>query len=69
MAPGSGDRELFAAWERVTDHLKRHEPEFFFLQTGADSLAGDPWRTCAFRLPRTRRKRSSASRSKRPRVG
>jgi len=42
MAPGAGDREFFAAWERVADHLRRNKPEFFILQAGADSLAGDP---------------------------
>ena len=42
MAPGAGDREFFAAWERVVDHLRRNKPEFFILQAGADSLAGDP---------------------------
>src|SRR5258706_15702489 len=42
MAPGAGDREFFAAWERVVDHLRRNKPEFYILQAGADSLAGDP---------------------------
>jgi acetoin utilization protein AcuC len=42
MAPGAGDAEFFAVWERVIDHLQRHRPEFFILQAGADSLAGDP---------------------------
>jgi acetoin utilization protein AcuC len=42
MAPGAGDREFFAAWERVVEHLRRHRPEFFILQAGADSLDGDP---------------------------
>ena len=42
MAPGAGDREFFEAWERVLDHLRHHRPEFFILQAGADSLAGDP---------------------------
>jgi acetoin utilization protein AcuC len=42
MAPGAGDTQFFAVWERVIDHLRRHRPEFFILQAGADSLAGDP---------------------------
>ena len=42
LAPGSGDGEFFAVWERVIDHLRRYRPEFFILQAGADSLAGDP---------------------------
>jgi len=42
MAPGAGDTQFFAVWERVVDHLRRHRPEFFILQAGADSLAGDP---------------------------
>lgn len=42
MAPGAGDTQFFEVWERVIDHLRRHRPEFFILQAGADSLAGDP---------------------------
>ncbi len=42
MPPGAGDKEFFAAWERVLSHLRRHKPEFFILQAGADGLAGDP---------------------------
>jgi acetoin utilization protein AcuC len=42
MAPGAGDREFFAAWERVLAHLRSYKPEFFILQAGADSLSGDP---------------------------
>ena len=42
MAPGASDAQFFAVWERVVDHLRRHRPEFFILQAGADSLAGDP---------------------------
>jgi acetoin utilization protein AcuC len=42
MAPGAGDRDFFAAWERVVEHLRRHRADFFILQAGADSLAGDP---------------------------
>jgi acetoin utilization protein AcuC len=42
LAPGSGDREFFAAWERVEEYLNAAEPEFILFQCGADSLAGDP---------------------------
>jgi acetoin utilization protein AcuC len=42
MQPGWGDKEFFAAWERVIEHVRRHEPEFILFQCGADSLAGDP---------------------------
>ena len=42
MPPGASDKDFFAAWERVLAHLKRYKPEFFILQAGADSLAGDP---------------------------
>ena len=30
------------AWQRVEAHLVKFKPEFFLLQCGADSLAGDP---------------------------
>lgn len=42
LAPGAQDRDFFAAWERAEEHLEAHQPEFFILQCGADSLAGDP---------------------------
>lgn len=42
LAPGAGDAEFFAAWERVEAHLTAGRPEFILLQAGADSLAGDP---------------------------
>jgi len=42
LMPGAGDRDFFAAWERVLDHLRRHRPEFILFQCGADSLKGDP---------------------------
>jgi acetoin utilization protein AcuC len=42
MQPGWGDREFYAAWERVVEHLRKHKPEFIVFQCGADSLAGDP---------------------------
>ena len=42
MAPGSHDKEFFAAWELAETHLRHYEPEFIILQAGADGLAGDP---------------------------
>jgi acetoin utilization protein AcuC len=42
LAPGSGDREFFAAWERGLAHLRHFKPQFLILQAGADGLAGDP---------------------------
>jgi len=42
MQPGWGDKEFFREWERVMDHLRCFKPEFFVMQCGADSLAGDP---------------------------
>jgi len=42
MQPGWGDKEFYAAWERVVEHLRQHKPEFIVFQCGADSLAGDP---------------------------
>ena len=42
LAPGSGDREFFAAWEMGLAHLRHFKPQFLILQAGADGLAGDP---------------------------
>src|SRR5688572_16504893 len=42
MQPGWGDKEFYAAWERVVEHLRSHKPEFIVFQAGADSVAGDP---------------------------
>jgi acetoin utilization protein AcuC len=42
LAPGAGDEEFSAAWERVRGYLEAAKPEFILLQCGADSLAGDP---------------------------
>jgi acetoin utilization protein AcuC len=42
MPPRANDRDFHAAWDRIEAHLDRHAPEFFILQAGADSLAGDP---------------------------
>ncbi|MEE9141456.1 MAG: acetoin utilization protein AcuC [Gammaproteobacteria bacterium] len=42
MPPGATDEYFFEAWDRVEAFLEQHEPQFFILQAGADSLAGDP---------------------------
>jgi acetoin utilization protein AcuC len=42
LAPGAGDDEFRAAWERVETHLRAFRPQFILFQCGADSLAGDP---------------------------
>jgi len=42
LAPASGDREFFAAWEKGLAHLRHFKPQFLILQAGADGLAGDP---------------------------
>lgn len=42
LAPGAGDADFFAAWERIESHLASRRPEFFILQCGADSITGDP---------------------------
>jgi len=42
LLAGAGDEEFHAAWPRLLAHVQRFEPEFFVLQCGADSIAGDP---------------------------
>ena len=42
LAPGAGDEDFFAAWERIESHIDDARPEFIILQCGADGLAGDP---------------------------
>lgn len=42
LAPGSGDDEFLAAWQRSVEFLRGFRPQFFILQCGADSIAGDP---------------------------
>ena len=42
MQPGWGDKEFHTAWERVVEHLRKHQPQFIVFQAGADSVAGDP---------------------------
>lgn len=41
-SPGSDDADFLSAWDAVESHLRRFRPQFFVLQCGADSLAGDP---------------------------
>jgi len=42
LRAGSGDTEFQAVWPQMLAHVARFEPEFFILQCGADSIAGDP---------------------------
>ena len=42
LPPGADDEAFFAAWPAVEALIERTQPEFFLLQCGADSLAGDP---------------------------
>ncbi|MEN8213160.1 MAG: acetoin utilization protein AcuC [Pseudomonadota bacterium] len=42
MRPGADDADFHVAWKRVEAYLEKSEPEFFMLQCGADSIAGDP---------------------------
>jgi acetoin utilization protein AcuC len=42
LRAGSGDAEFQAVWPQMLAHVARFEPEFFILQCGADSIAGDP---------------------------
>lgn len=42
LPPGAGDDHFFKVWPHVAEFLKKHEPEFFIVQCGADSIAGDP---------------------------
>jgi acetoin utilization protein AcuC len=42
LPPRAGDSQFMAAWPAIETHLEHHAPQFFILQAGADSLAGDP---------------------------
>lgn len=42
LAPGSGDDEFIQAFDEVEAFIRNHEPEFIFLQCGADGLKDDP---------------------------
>ncbi len=42
MPPMADDDRFFTAWQRVEEFIDAQQPEFFLLQCGADSIAGDP---------------------------
>lgn len=42
LPSGAGDAEFERAWPRMLAHMRRFAPQFFILQCGADSIAGDP---------------------------
>jgi len=42
MPPGADDHAFLNAWKKAEDFLEKSRPDFFLLQCGADSLAGDP---------------------------
>ncbi|MBF0293563.1 MAG: acetoin utilization protein AcuC [Magnetococcales bacterium] len=42
MPPGAGDVHFMQRWPQGIRFLQEAEPEFFILQCGADSIAGDP---------------------------
>lgn len=48
LPPGADDAAFFQIWPRIETFLDEARPEFFILQCGADSLAGDPITHLAF---------------------
>ena len=42
LPPGAGDAEFLSAWPKVLAHVERFDPQFIVLQSGADSVEGDP---------------------------
>lgn len=42
LPPGAGDSHFIQVWPQVVTFLQENRPEFFILQAGTDSLAGDP---------------------------
>lgn len=42
LPPNAGDVHFAQVWSQVVTFLQQHEPEFFILQAGTDSIAGDP---------------------------
>ncbi|MEO5341125.1 MAG: acetoin utilization protein AcuC [Magnetococcus sp. MYC-9] len=42
LPPGTGDAHFAQVWPRVVAFLHENKPEFFILQAGTDSIAGDP---------------------------
>ena len=41
LLPGAGDHEFAEVWPQVEGHFKKHRPEFYIFQCGADGLEGD----------------------------
>ena len=42
LEPGAGDDRFVESFDRIVEFVGKLEPEFIFLQCGADSLSGDP---------------------------
>ena len=42
LPPGAGDSHFAQVWPQVVAFLQEYRPEFFILQAGTDSIAGDP---------------------------
>ncbi|MBF0162294.1 MAG: acetoin utilization protein AcuC [Magnetococcales bacterium] len=42
LPPGAGDSHFAQVWPQVVAFLQEYKPEFFILQAGTDSIAGDP---------------------------
>ncbi len=42
LRPHANDNDFLRAWEQVETFLEQAQPQFFYLQCGADSLGGDP---------------------------
>ena len=42
LPPGATDEDFLKHWPLALDFLEKAKPEFFILQCGADSIAGDP---------------------------
>ena len=63
VPPGADDAVFDAEWPRVLAHLRKYEPEFILLQSGADSVEGDPITHMRFtaETPCARRARSGGA--------
>ena len=42
LEPGANDAAFHRVWPQVEEFVRAGKPEFFILQAGADSIAGDP---------------------------
>lgn len=42
LLPRSNDQDFFLVWERIEEFLTQWQPQFIFMQCGADGLLGDP---------------------------